>query len=90
MRNEDAGKGEYAEEGTMSGVWVGGQEEAVEVGGRGRKEEERAVAHPSLLPTPIMSMEHAPHTVVDIEPCEAMNIYVLSASELTHASPHSV
>ena len=36
-----------------------------------------------------ISIDHAPHTVVDIEPGEPMNISNLFPLELTHASPHS-
>ena len=35
-------------------------------------------------------MDHAPHTVFDIEPGELSNILFFDAFELTHAWPHSV
>ena len=38
----------------------------------------------------IISIDHAPHTVIDIEPGEPRNISILSTLEWTHASPHRV
>ena len=38
----------------------------------------------------IIPIDHAPHTVVDIEPGESSNIWTFDAFELTHASLHSV
>ena len=37
-----------------------------------------------------ISIDHAPHTVVDIEPDEPVNILFSIALELTHAKPHRV
>ena len=56
----------------------------------GIKPQQKAQTMKAKAENNIITIDHAPHTVVDIEPDERSNISVFVAVELTHASLHSI